>query len=344
LNTARRLPAEWEAQDAILLVWPQPHPGWDAVFPEVVTAYLNLIKTIRRFEPVILIAPDLQTAEQVKQQTAPSPFSLTTYVAASNDCWARDFAPITVYENDRPRLINFKFNGWGGKFLAELDNQLTLSLSKQGVFNNTPLENHDWILEGGSIDSDGQGILLTTSRCLLSDSRNPGVTKEQTEKLLHETLGIHTVHWLEYGWLEGDDTDGHTDMLARFCNPDTIAYVQCKDKNDPHYEPLHQMEHELKKISRANGMPYHLLPLPLPSACCNQKAERLPASYVNFLIINNAVLVPVYQQPEDKIALKQFEKIFPDREIIAVDAQPFIHESGSVHCLSMQIPKGVISS
>lgn len=344
MTSSRRLPAEWEAQDAVILVWPQPHLGWDSIFPEVITAYLSLIKSIRRFEPVILITPDQQTAELAKQQTNPSQFSLTTHVAASNDCWARDFAPITVYENGQPQLINFKFNGWGRKFPAELDNQLTHSLNEQGVFKNTTPENHDWILEGGSIDSDGQGTLLGTSRCLLTETRNPGATKEQTEKILYKTLGINKIHWLEHGWLEGDDTDGHIDMLARFCNPGTIAYVQCKDKNDPHYEPLHQMEHELKRISRTNGLPYHLLPLPLPPACYNKKAARLPASYVNFLIINNAVLVPVYQQPEDKLALKQFAKIFPEREIVAVDALPFIYESGSVHCLSMHIPKGILSS
>lgn len=344
MNPARRLPAEWGAQDAILLAWPQPHPGWDSIFPDVITAYIDLIKTIRRFEPVILITPNQQTAGLAKQQTDPSPFSLTTHVAASNDCWARDFAPITIYNNDQPQLINFKFNGWGRKFPAELDNLLTRNLSEQGVFKNTALETHDWVLEGGSIDSDGQGTLLATSSCLLTETRNPDATKEQTENIFHETLGINKIHWLEHGWLEGDDTDGHIDMLARFCNPDTIAYVQCKNKNDPHYEPLHLMEHELKKISRTNGMPYHLLPLPLASSCYNKKTERLPASYINFLIINNAVLVPVYQQPEDELALKQFAKIFPDREIITIDARPFIYESGSLHCLTMQLPKGVLRS
>jgi agmatine deiminase len=244
-------------------------------------------------------------------------------------------------EGALPTLVDFTFNGWGGKFPAELDNQLTRRLHASGAFGDIDCRRINWVLEGGAIESDGQGTILTTRRCLLAETRNPGLTQEQIELLLRDRLGAQRVLWLEHGDLEGDDTDGHIDMLARFCDVNTIAYTACDDPSDSHYADLKAMEAELQALRSLRGEPYRLLPLPWPQPAYADDGHRLPLSYANFLIVNGGVIVPTYDDAADEKAIAMLQQAFPDREVIGVPALAIIIQHGSLHCVSMQLPAGV---
>jgi agmatine/peptidylarginine deiminase len=239
-------------------------------------------------------------------------------------------------------LLDFTFDGWDGKHAAARDNQVSRILFDAGVFNVSDLDKHSLVLEGGSIDTDGCGTLLTTTRCLLETSRNPGMNRGALEACFHKALGIERILWLDHGMLRGDDTDGHVDMLARFCTPDVIAYLQCTDPADEHYDELGAMERQLRDFVTPEGVPYTLCPLPMPQPVYSEDGERLPASYANFLVINDAVLVPVYNDPADKQVLSVLQECFPGREIVAINCLPLIQQYGSLHCATMQLPEGVL--
>jgi agmatine deiminase len=243
---------------------------------------------------------------------------------------------------NEPTLLDYEFNGWGGKYAYALDNLITRRLHTQGAFGAAPLETVNLILEGGSIEVDGQGTLLTTARCLLAPTRNHGRTRAQIETTLAEQLGITRFLWLEHGYLAGDDTDSHIDTLARLCDANTIAYVTCDDPADEHYAELQAMEKELQAFRTAAGQPYRLVPLPWPRARYDDGGARMPATYANFLIINDAVLVPTYDDPADQIALERLRDCFPGRTVIGIDCLPLIYQHGSLHCVTMQIPAGVL--
>jgi len=313
----RRLPAEWESQDAILLVWPHERTDWSPMLAEVRRTVQAIIETIERFEPVILIRSD-------------------KWDLPTNDIWARDFGPITIEENGIPVLLDFTFTGWGGKFAAEKDNAVNRKLHAAGAFGTTALRTVDFILEGGSIESDGQGTLLTTTECLLNPNRNPHLSREQIEERLKTELGVTNILWLQHGHLVGDDTDAHIDTLARLCPGKTIVYVACDDPADEHFASLKEMQQELEQFSG-----YRLLPLPWPGAKFDSQGHRLPATYANYLVINGAVLVPTYNDPADSLALEVIGKAFADREIIGIDCSTLILQHGSLHCITMQIPEGV---
>jgi len=341
MSMAIRLPAEWEQQDGILLAWPHAASDWAPVLPEVRSVYVDLINAITRFELVLLATPDPQEAQTWLQQAGVSLERVRIVTADSNDTWTRDSGPVTVMVNNQPVLLDFGFNGWGLKFAACHDNLLTRNLKQQGAFRPR-VNTIGLILEGGSIESDGNGTILTTSQCLLSPNRNPQLDRTELEGALHSLLGARQVHWLEHGHLAGDDTDAHIDTLARLCPDDTIIYVTCDDPRDEHYQPLKQMETELQALRTLDGRPYRLLPLPWPAACFDDDGHRLPATYANFLIINGAVLVPTYGQPTDNGALAMVGLAFPGREVIGIDCQPLIEQHGSLHCITMQLPTGVL--
>jgi agmatine deiminase len=261
---------------------------------------------------------------------------------ATNDTWARDFGPITVFENGSPLLLDFGFNAWGLKFPADLDNRITANLARIGAFGHCPVHVPGLILEGGSLDSDGNGTLLTTSACLLSPNRNPHLDRAGIEQALCDHLGARRVLWLEHGALAGDDTDAHIDTLARFCPDDTIVHVCCDNPADEHCAELTAMATELRTFRTVRGAPYRLVPLPWPQPCHDADGHRLPATYANFLAINEAVLVPTYNVPQDATALQILAEVFPDREIIGIDCRPLIVQHGSLHCVTMQIPQGVL--
>lgn len=264
------------------------------------------------------------------------------YPIPTNDTWTRDFGPITVLNEGHPHLLDFTFNGWGLKFSADLDNRVTRHLHREKAFGDTPMTTFGLTLEGGSIESDGRGTLLTTSTCLLNDNRNPHLNREQIQETLRQVLGARKVLWLENGYLAGDDTDSHIDTLARLCPDDTILYVRCDDPEDEHYAALQAMEKELRALRTCGDRPFRLIPLPWPQARYGDDGHRLPATYANYLVINGAVLVPTYDDPQDAHALSAVGEAFPDRAIIGVNCLPLIEQHGSLHCVTMQLPKGVL--
>lgn len=338
-NTAEsvRLPAEWEPQSAVQLTLPHADTDWGPVLPDVLPVFIQIAETIARFEPVLVVAQDADAARQLLGHLPPN--RLRILEIPSNDSWARDHGAISIERDGQPELLNFVFNGWGLKFPANKDNLITTRLRDAHAFA-CPVRHGGLVLEGGGIESDGQGTLLATAECLLSPNRNPHLDAAELEAQLKTLFGLQRVLWLHHGYLEGDDTDSHIDTLARFCSPDTIAYVRCTDPADAHFEALQAMEQELQSFRTLSGKPYRLAPLPWPDACYGPDGERLPATYANFLIINGAVLVPTYNLPQDQAALEILQALFPDREIIGIPCRPLILQHGSLHCVTMQYAAG----
>ena len=258
----------------------------------------------------------------------------------SNDTWARDHGFITLVDDEgHARLLDFRFNGWGEKFLADLDNAINRRLYDEGKVEGEYKDCLDFVLEGGSIESDGKGTIFTTSGCLLAPHRNQPLTKEQIEERLKCELHAERILWIDYGNLVGDDTDGHIDTLVRICPDDTLLYIGAGEPDDEQYEELRLMEEQLKAFRTMEGKPYRLMKLPMPRAIIFE-GERLPATYANFLVINGAVLVPTYDQPDlDAEALSIIGKVFPGREIVGIDCRSIIKQHGSLHCCTMQYPK-----
>jgi len=341
-TSVSRLPAEWEAQDGVLLSWPTPHSDWADHLEQIVPVFIELVGHISRFEQVIIVTPHPTQTIAALQQANISLQRVQCYAVKTNDTWSRDFGPITVFKQQQPWLYDFGFNGWGLKFPANHDNQITRKLSELAVFS-APVQIQPLVLEGGSIESDGSGILLTTSTCLLSANRNPHLKKHDIEQFFQQQFGIHKTLWLDHGYLAGDDTDAHIDTLARLCPDHTIVYMQCDDPNDEHFPALKNMEEQLRTFTTLDGAPFRLRPLPWPRAVYDEGGERLPATYANFLVINQAVLVPVYNDPADQKALEVLAQAFPDHELIAIDCSAVILQHGSLHCLTMQLPKGTLS-
>jgi len=338
----RILPAEWEEQDGVLLAWPHKDSDWRPYLAEVEPVFVEIATQISLFERVVIITPDKATVAEKLRRAGAIADRIAMYEIGTNDTWTRDFGPITVFEDERPLLLDFTFNGWGLKFAADLDNQATRQLRRAGAFGRTPLKTVGLVLEGGSIESDGKGTLLSTEECLLGPNRNPHLSREAIEEALAGQFGTDHVLWLGNGFLEGDDTDSHIDTLARLCPDDTILYQACPDRQDLHFEALQSMAAELEAFRTRDGRPYRLIPLPWPSPRHDEDGQRLPATYANFLVINGAVLVPTYQDANDAAALDAVREAFPERTVIGIDCLPLIVQHGSLHCLTMQIPKGVL--
>jgi len=258
----------------------------------------------------------------------------------SNDTWARDHGFISLVDDQGGRrLLDFRFNGWGEKFPADLDNAINRRLYDEGKLKGEYIDCLDFVLEGGSIESDGKGTVFTTSCCLLAPHRNQPMTQEQIEERLKETLCAERIVWIDHGHLTGDDTDGHIDTLVRVCPDDTLLYVGCDDPEDEQYIDLRLMEEQLKTLRTLDGKPYKLVRLPMPRPIYDGE-DRLPATYANFLVVNGAVLCPTYDQPDlDAEALRLIGEAFPDREIVGIDCRSIIKQHGSLHCCTMQYPK-----
>ncbi len=330
----KQLPPEWAPQQLVQLTWPHEQTDWVDMLDEVNQCFVDIARNIVQHEKLLVVCKD---SKRIKTLLKGTDFSKITFVELpTNDTWARDHGGITVLEDGKKAIYDFAFNGWGKKFEAKLDNQITKALHEKQVFGRDVIYRNclDFVLEGGSIESDGEGTLLTTSTCLLSDNRND-LSKEVIETRLKNYFGLHRVLWLNHGYLAGDDTDSHIDTLARFCDVSTIAYVKCEDETDEHYIELKKMEEELMQFRTVSGNSYRLIPLPMADTVYDDEI-RLPATYANFLIINDAVLVPTYQSPKDEIALKQLGQAFPDRKIIGINCLPLIKQHGSLHCVTMQ--------
>lgn len=316
------LPAEWEPQSGIQLTWPHENTDWRPYLGDITKTFEELENAIKPFEKVLIVTPE---------------------VCPTNDTWARDHGAITLTDgNGNFKLLDFRFNGWGKKFAASKDNAITRNLFSQGFFNGQLVDYNDFVLEGGSIESDGKGTIMTTSYCLLAPNRNQPLTKVEIEQELRNRLNAKRIIWLDYGHLIGDDTDGHIDTIVRFAPDDTLLYVGCQDREDPQFDDFKKFEAQLKSLRTIDGRPYHLIKLPMPRPIYDGE-DRLPATYANFLIINEAVIVPTYKQPDlDEQAMALISGAFPGRKTIGIDACTIIRQHGSIHCLTMQYPKGVI--
>jgi agmatine deiminase len=329
----RRLPAEFEPQSFVQIIFPHPGTDWAPYLEEARRNFVAIAEAVARFQPCLIVCNDVETVRSYFDNEA----NLIFVPCLGDDTWARDCSGITIYEEGRPRILDFTFTGWGGKFDAARDNAMTAALAPS---YGAPVKKVDMILEGGGIESNGKGLLLTTSECLLNPNRNSSMDRTAVEAALTEQFGIEKTLWLEHGYLAGDDTDSHIDTLARFIGEKTIMYVRCRDEEDEHYGALEAMEAELQALRNLDGDPFTLIPLPMCDPLYYD-GERLPATYANFLIINGAVLVPVYGIPQDSEALRIFEAAFPDREVVAVDCSVLVRQHGSLHCVTMQFPEGV---
>ncbi len=329
------MPAEWEKQRLVLMSF--PHEGTDWAKRDLEAAlspFIRIAQAIAYGEAVYIICKDKEKISSMFCSTR----NMTFIEIPTNDTWIRDYGYISIKEKGTGKLLDFTFDGWGGKFEASLDNAVNSTLHKKGYMGVTPLEEIDFVLEGGSVESDGEGSILTTSACLCNPNRNGGLNKKEVEEKLQIHLGAKRVLWLDHGYLAGDDTDSHIDTLARFVNADTIAYVKCEDSEDEHYASLKAMEKQLRSFRKADGKAYQLVPLPMCEARYSSEGKRLPATYANFLITNDALVFPVYRDSKnDKLAKILFRKLFPGREIIPVDCMKLIEEGGSLHCSTMQV-------
>ncbi len=340
-----RLPAEWEPQDAVLLTWPHALGDW-ADIARVEAVFLAIADAVCNHQRLLIACADPAQRKHIMQaliDQGTDPQQCHCLLAASNDSWVRDHGPITLYENGRAKLCDFTFNGWG-KYPADLDNALSRQLYHQQAFGQTALTSVALTFEGGNLDSDGAGTVLVGQRCLFHKSRNPELNKTEIRNRLCQTLGIDRLLEIRQGQISGDDTDGHIDMLARFCDPQTIVHSTCKETDDADYQPLLALKSELQQLRTTSGQPYILRALPAPEKHFDSRGQRLPASYANFLIINGAVLVPQYNDPADQPALELLASCFPGRQMIAIDCRALIEQFGSLHCVTMQLPAGTLPS
>ena len=339
-----RLPAEWEPQSGIMLTWPHDKTDWAKLLDEVEPVFIEITCHVSQYQAVLIVCRDNGHRNHVAgllRKPGINHNNCHFHLAASNDSWARDHGPVTILKDGEPELLDFTFNGWGNKYSANLDNQITTELYNTHTFNDISLQKIEFVLEGGSVETDGAGTLLTTSSCLLSPQRNPGLSRNKIEDKLKDFLHVQRIIWLNHGHLRGDDTDGHIDNLARFVDTETIIYIASDNPSDPNYESLSLMEKELKSIKQINGKPYRLIQLPA-IVIKDSDGQFLPASYANFLITNEAVLVPIYGIGTDTEVLDIFNKCFVNRKIIGINCRTLIRQYGSLHCITMHLPQGVI--
>ena len=337
-NVTRVMPAEWEKQRVVLISFPHEETDWhntecDADLKASLSPFIRIAQAIAYGEAVYIICKDKNKIASMFC----SPRNLTFIEIPTNDTWIRDYGYISIKEDNETKLLDFTFDGWGGKFEASLDNAVNRTLHKKGYMGTTALESTNFVLEGGSIESDGEGTILTTTACLCNPNRNTGLSKKAVEETLAQYLGAQRILWLDHGYLAGDDTDSHVDTLARFVNTETIIYVQCRNKEDEHYEALKKMEAQLKTFKTKRGKAYKLIALPMTEAIYNSEGDRLPSTYANFLISNDALIYPTYNDKSDAHVGKIFKDLFPDKEIIPVNCLKLIEQGGSLHCSTMQI-------
>ncbi len=344
MSSSYYLPPEWVPQHAIILGWPIAPTDWSKQMPAVENLYLQLMALITPNEQVLLIAP-LDQHDYVRQrlQQADLPLHRIALINAPyNDTWLRDTGPITVWnEGNEPVFIDFEFNGWGQKHPFVQDNLMTRHLLQDAQFKNlyqiqqAQSIQPGFILEGGSIEVNGAGLLLTSKQCLLNSNRGVRTQNEITEQLKN-TLGVHEVLWVSHGHVEGDDTDSHIDTLARFSAEKQVCYQTCDELDYPGYSELKALEHELQTLMRPRGI--ELVPLPWPDACYSPEGPRMAATYVNFLIMNQQVIVPQYDVPQDAEAIARLQRCFPERKVVGINCRPLIRQGGSLHCITMQLP------
>lgn len=333
-----RYMAEWECDGPILLALPHSDTDWADILDEAIDQYKRLLTALDSHgEEIWLLVRDAE--EACRQIPELRLTNVKLIELPTNDTWTRDYGPIAVERHGRLRALDFGFNGWGLKFAADRDNLINMRLAEHsllpvGLYRNL----RHFILEGGSIETDGLGTLLTTTRCLLSPNRNGGGTRGEIGETLQRELGVDHILWLEYGALEGDDTDSHIDTLCRMAPENTIVFTGCRDMDDTHFEELLHMRGQLSMFRNAEGNPYNLLELPLPDSVYDPDGNRLPATYANYLVTPRALYMPVYGQPQkDLLACQSIRVAFPNHEIVPVDCSTLIRQHGSLHCSTMTL-------
>ena len=341
-DTKLRFPAEWEPQAAILIAWPHAATDWAERLGEVEETYIALVAAITRFQPVLICVADddVETYAEIRLRSNRVDMTHVRFVTvAYDDTWLRDSGPITLRDGNHFRLLDFCFTAWGGKFEASQDDRLVEALSTQGVFGSTPRQRIEFALEGGAIETDGDGTLLTTWQCL--HERHPGLDRAELSAKLADWLQQDRVLWLDHGALEGDDTDAHIDTLARFAPGNAIVFQACDDAADSHYADLKAMADDIAALRSKDGQPYRLFPLPWAKPVWDA-GRRLAASYANYLIINGAVLMPAYGDANDASAAAVLAQAYPGREVVPVPCRALIWQNGSLHCITMQLPQGLL--
>lgn len=340
----KRFLPEWTPCDGILMALPHKDTDWDYILKEAIEQYQRIIHSfVEEGIHVVLLCPASKEAEKLfDKKTAKG---ITFVEADYNDTWTRDYGPLTIVKHDGLRGLDFGFNGWGLKFAADKDNLVNRQLNEKSVFTKGIYRNESaFILEGGSVDTDGEGTILTTTRCLCSPNRNGGLTKHAADEQLRKRLGAQHVLFLDYGALEGDDTDSHIDTLARMAPENIILFTGCRDVDDPQFEELLKMRAQLTMFRNAEGEPFNLVELPLPDAFFDEDGKRLPATYANYLVTENMVFMPTYSQPaKDDLAMQTLKIAFPFHKVVGIDCRTLIKQHGSLHCATMQLPKGLFN-
>lgn len=339
-----RFIAEWEPCECVMLTLPHKDTDWDYILPEALDQYRRLVEAMTNANiHVALLCNDSGEASRLMSKCNKD---YIRYIETDyNDTWIRDYGMLSVIRNGRLRALDFGFNAWGLKFAADKDNLVNLSLENKGCFHPHVYRNErDFILEGGSVESDGNGTIMTTSQCLLSQNRNGGKTKGEINEILHERLGADHVLWLDHGALIGDDTDSHIDTLARLAPNDTIVFTGTRNFDDPQFEELLAMRAQLTMLRTAEGNPYNLVELPLPAPVLDEDGNRLPATYSNYLVANENVFMPTYGQPDlDMLAMRTIKIAYPTHKVIGIDCVTLTKQHGSLHCATMQVPAGILN-
>lgn len=335
---------EWTPQDSILMALPSSKTDWDYILEEALDQYHRIIKTFTHENvKVVLLCHNSNDAQELLSDCNQS--NIIYVECEYNDTWTRDYGPLAVIRHDRLRALDFGFNGWGLKFASNKDNLVNLQLKDKYVILPATYRNQrDFVLEGGSVETDGEGTLLTTTRCICSPNRNGGLSKQEAEMQLQRRLGVSHVLFLDYGALEGDDTDSHIDTLARIAPENLILFTGCRNMNDSHFEEFLKMRAQLTMFRNAQGEPFNLLELPMPDPIYDENGERLPATYANYLVTDKVVFMPTYKQPlNDSLAMQTIKIAYPDHKIIGIDCTTLIKQHGSLHCATMQIPNNLFN-
>lgn len=330
---------EWTPLESVLMAFPNAQTDWCYILEEAQRQYVSIIKALTDASVhVVLICDDSKKTSAMLKDCCQE--KITFVNIEYNDTWTRDYGPIAVVKNDRLRALDFGFNAWGLKFAADKDNLVNLKMSEKFVMMPTTYRNErDYVLEGGSVETDGEGTILTTTRCLCSPNRNGGLSKKEIELELQQRLGATHVLFLDYGALEGDDTDSHIDTLARMAPNNTILFTGCRNVDDPQFEELLKMRAQLSMFRNAMGEPFNLIELPIPDAIYDVGGLRLPATYANYLVTDKVIFMPTYSQPANDLLAMQTVKIaFPDHKVVGIDCSTLIKQHGSLHCATMQIP------
>lgn len=329
------MPAEWHPHAATWMAWPHDDEQWVGMLEPVRREFAALVEAIAAHEPVELLLADEESEQDARRRLSRG--TVRFHRVPHQDLWLRDSGPTFVACGGQVALVDWEFNGWGEKYPADLDNQIPTHVAR--ILGNVALYKPGLVMEGGSIEVDGRGTVLTTRQCLLSSQRNPGLGEADLEARLHETIGVTQVLWLDEG-LEGDHTDGHIDTITRFTGPETIVTATCDDRADPNHGVLAANLDRLRAARAVDGQPFRVVELPIPLRSAHFEGERLPLTYANFYILNDAVLVPVYGDEHDERAVEILRPLFPGREVVPLAARALITGGGAFHCVTQQQPAG----